>query len=291
MNLRELGNGTTDPIDRGTASGRDVVRAFDRAVSPHSAGISWSAVIAGAFVTAALALILLSLGAGFELSAVSPWSDFGEFSSKAGAAAIVWLIATQVIASAMGGYLAGRLRTKWHAIHSDEIHFRDTANGFVMWAVSMVVAVAFLGTAAVSMAGGSRSNGQNATAGRNADTIESYFADRLLRSDHPGGAVGDPAAYTEARLILETDLHRHEFPQSDTSFLASLVSLRTGLSEPAAQTRVGEVVNDLRVTEDAARKATSHLLLWAFLALLIGAFCASYAATIGGRQRDHVRTI
>jgi len=31
---------------------------------------------------------------------------------------------------------------------------------------------------------------------------------------------------------------------------------------------------------------TAHTLLWLFVALLVGAFSASYAGTIGVRQRD-----
>src|SRR5277367_3315556 len=96
-----------------------------------SAGVSWGAIIGGAFVAAAFYLILLALGAGLGLSSVSPWSNIGASASSVGTAAIVWLILIEIIASALGGYLTGRLRTKWAVIHSDEVHFRDTANGFL----------------------------------------------------------------------------------------------------------------------------------------------------------------
>src|SRR6204780_2806632 len=78
-----------------------------------SSGVFWPAVIAGAFVTAALSLILLALGAGIGLSAISPWENSGASTSAVGAGAIVWLVLVQLIACSMGGYLAGRLRTKW----------------------------------------------------------------------------------------------------------------------------------------------------------------------------------
>src|SRR6202034_3097390 len=110
----------------------------------YTSGVSWGAVMGGAFVTAALSLILLALGAGFGLFAVSPWSDVRASATSIGAAAIIWLILTEAIASSMGGYLAGRLRTRWRSIHTDEVHFRDTANGFLVWAVAVVVTVAFL---------------------------------------------------------------------------------------------------------------------------------------------------
>ena len=69
------------------------------------------------------------------------------------------------------------------------------------------------------------------------------------------------------------------------------MAARTGLNQSDAEKRVSEVIAAARQAADTARKAAAHLLLWIFLALLIGAFCASYAATIGGRQRDHVKLI
>src|ERR1700681_727010 len=91
------------------------------ATEAHSSGVSWAAVTGGAFVTAAFSLIMLSLGAGLRLFNVSPWVNTGASAATIGAAAIVWLIMMQLIASAMGGYLAGRLRTKWASIHTDEV--------------------------------------------------------------------------------------------------------------------------------------------------------------------------
>jgi hypothetical protein len=97
----------------------------------YASGVSWAAVIAGAFVAAALSLILLALGTGLGLSSVSPWSNLGASASTIGRVAIIWLIIIQIVGSAMGGYLAGRLRTKWATIHTDEVYFRDTAHGFL----------------------------------------------------------------------------------------------------------------------------------------------------------------
>src|SRR5450830_1098054 len=120
----------------------------------YSSGVSWAAVTAGAFVSAALSLILLALGAGLGLSSVSPWSNVAASASSISTAAIVWLIVMQIISSSMGGYLAGRLRTKWASIHTDEVYFRDSAHGFLSWAVAVVMTAGFLASAAASMAGG-----------------------------------------------------------------------------------------------------------------------------------------
>src|SRR5580698_3024909 len=110
----------------------------------HTSGISWPAVIGGAFVSAALSLILICLGTGLGFSSVSPWTNSSASPSAIGAAAIIWLIFTQIAAFAFGGYVAGRLRTKWVDIHTDEVYFRDTAHGLLVWSVGPVLTAAFL---------------------------------------------------------------------------------------------------------------------------------------------------
>ena len=71
-----------------------------------ASGVSWAAVAGGAFVASALSLILLSLGTGLGFSAVSPWSNNGASATALGSGAIVWLVLTQVLASALGGIWA-----------------------------------------------------------------------------------------------------------------------------------------------------------------------------------------
>lgn len=256
----------------------------------HSAGVSWGAVIGGAFVAAAFALILLALGAGFGLSAVSPWTNSGASATAVGAGAIIWLIVTEAIASAFGGYLAGRLRTHWHSIHSDEVHFRDTANGLLVWAVALVVSVAFLAAAGATMAGNSAATSVENGAATFGTPTDAYFVDRLFRSNQPTVTDNDMAVRAEAAQVFTHALLPNA-SQADSSYLAQIVAAHTGLTAPDAARRVSDTIADARQAADDARKATAHLLLWTFLALLIGAFCASYAATIGGRQRDHVRSI
>jgi hypothetical protein len=116
-----------------------------------------------------------------------------------------------------------------------------------------------------------------------------YFVDALFRSDRIPTEAGDAAAKAEAERILVQGLKDSQMPTADQSYLVRLVAARTGLSQPDAEQRVSDVVAEARQAEDIARKATAHFLLWLFLSLLLGAFSASLAATIGGRQRDHVR--
>lgn len=116
--------------------------------------VSWGAIFAGATATASLALILLMLGAGLGLTSVSPWNNHGLSSGTIGIAAIAWLAFTQIVASGMGGYLAGRLRTKWVDTHTNEIYFRDTVHGFLTWAVASLVSAVLLTTTIGSIVGG-----------------------------------------------------------------------------------------------------------------------------------------
>lgn len=263
----------------------------------HSSGVSWSAVIAGAFVTAALSLILLALGAGLGLSSVSPYSGSGISASTVGKTAILWLIVMEILSSAMGGYLAGRLRTKWASIHNDEVYFRDTAHGFLAWATAFVITVAFLATAAATMIGStatSTNSTRNATSGQaGTEGLDpnAYFVDSLFRADASKPEIMNAAIPVEAGAIFAHALTQGEMPAADKSYLDQLVSVRTGLTPAEADKRVSDVFSNAQQSMEAARKATAHSLLWIFLALLIGAFCASFSATIGGRQRDNVSAV
>jgi len=259
----------------------------------HSSGVSWGAVFGGAFVAAAFYLILLALGAGLGLSAVSPWSNTGASASAVGAAAIVWLILIEIIASGMGGYLTGRLRTKWAAVHTDEVYFRDTANGFLAWAVALVLTVTLLASAATTMLAGVAPVGADEGAGIAASTMDDngYLVDTLFRSDSLTAEQRDPAAQAEAARILANALRQDQIAAADQRYLAQLTAAKTGISLPDADRRVSDMIANARQAADAARKATAHLLLWFFVSLLMGAFSASYAATIGGRQRDHVPAV
>jgi hypothetical protein len=262
----------------------------------HSSGVSWSAVIAGGFVTAALSLILLALGTGLGLSSFSVWSYSSGIAAKLGAAAILWMICTHLASSAMGGYLAGRLRTKWSNIHNDEVYFRDTAHGFLAWSVAVVITAAFLASAAASMIGSSSVEGgikwpSNSSSESQTTSGNMYFIDMLFRSDHPAIDPTNSNDWSEASVIFAESLKKGDLASDDKIYVDQLVSTRTGLNQTDADKRVSDTFNKAKEAAETTRKTLAHTLLWAFLALLIGAFCASFAATIGGRQRDHVVVI
>ena len=181
----------------------------------HRSAVSWSAIFAGAAGAASLSLILLILGAGLGLSSVSPFSGQGVGAAAFGISTIVWLCVTQLLASGMGGYLAGRLRTRWTATHADEVYFRDTAHGFLAWAIASLATAAMLSSAIGAIvgtdvqAGVALSGGAAATAAATAampDTSRpgpmgdsdnarlGYFVDTLMRGDQSEAGVAAVAS-------------------------------------------------------------------------------------------------
>jgi hypothetical protein len=255
---------------------------------PSASGVSWAAVIGGAFVTAALTLILLALGAGAGLSSLSPWSTAGAAPSAVKTAALTWITITEIISAGLGGYLAGRLRTKWTGVHSDEVHFRDTAHGFLVWAVSLVVSGALLTTAAGAMVGAATRTAADATAENARMNPNAYFVDSLFRSSQPMPA-NEAGLTQQVSVIFVHSLAQGGLSDSDKTYLSEQVAAATGMNQSDAQQRVTDTFQQAQQAADTARKAAAHGLYWLFVASLIGAFCASYAALIGGRQRDRYR--
>jgi hypothetical protein len=253
-----------------------------------ASGVSWAAVIAGAFVTAALSLILLALGAGAGLSSISPWSGEGVSPSSVRIGALLWISLAEIVSAAIGGYISGRLRTKWAGVHTDEVYFRDTAHGFLVWAVALVVSGALLSAAASAMVGSSNRE-QNGAPNNGAEpNSNQYFIDSLFRSSQPPPA-NEPVVRDQASLIFAHALSQRELTDEDKAYVADEVAAVTGLSRPEAEQRVTDVFQRDQRAADAARKAVAHGLYWLFVASLLGAFCASFAELLGGRQRDRVR--
>lgn len=292
-------------------------------IQTQASAVSWSAIAAGAAATAALSLILLMLGTGLGLSSVSPWAYSGVSATTFGVSTILWLTFTQLIASGMGGYLAGRLRTKWVEVHTDEVHFRDTAHGFLSWAVAALTTAALLTSVIGSIVNTGIQAGGVATAAAvvgsemtmpNSDHPIGYFVDSLFRKDiNAVASVPDMAgsdvftreypkpipagAAPEVTRIFMNSIHTETLPAEDIRYVGQIVSLRTGLTQQDAEKRVSDtharLQAKLRDAETAAkeaadkgRKASAYAALWLFISLLIGAFAASLMATVGGRQRD-----
>jgi hypothetical protein len=254
--------------------------------------VSWAAIIAGGVASAALTLVLLAFGAGIGLSAVSPWANSGISSTTFNIAAGIYLCIIAVMASSIGGYLAGRLRTKWVGVHTHEVYFRDTAHGFLAWAFATVLSVAVLASAATNIVGGAiagLTQANESTASQSAGPMAG-FVDLLLRVN-PATMRADAGGVAAARGELDRLFTSHlstgeEFSPADRSYLAQVVAARTGLNQADAEKRVSQVIAQAKSAVDTARKAGARFALWLTASLLFGAFSASLAATEGGGLRD-----
>jgi hypothetical protein len=258
--------------------------------------------------------MLVALGSGVGFASISPWSGHGISVSTFAISTAIWLIVTQWVSAALGGYLAGRLRTRWIGTHVHEVFFRDTAHGLITWAVATILVAAVAAGSVMSAAGAAgravadaaatgaapmpgnpavpgnsmRANSSNSNAG-----LWTYDVDKLFRSGNaaPGAASAD--ARMEASHIATNALVSGSVPDADRAYLTERVAERTGVSQSEAKARVDGFISEVMQTQsklkadaDAAKKATAQASIYLALSMLIGAFIASVSAALGGRIRD-----
>src|ERR1700722_11116341 len=138
--------------------------------------VSWAAVAAGAVAAAALTLLLVAFGAGMGFSAVSPWSDSGVSASTFSVATGIYLVLVGIMSSAVGGYIAGRLRSKRTGVHTNEVLSRDSAHGFLPWPLATLICATALAATAAPLANGAGAGlaGASAKAARAANPADIY---------------------------------------------------------------------------------------------------------------------
>ena len=282
-------------------------------IESSSSAVSWGPIIVGALAAAALTFVLMLLGSGLELIIVSPWSNEGARITTFAVSTAIWLVVVQWLSSGLGGFLTGRLRTKWVGIHTDETLFRDTAHGFMAWALATLLVIAVLGLAlssasrtgvqAASTVASDAAMGASAAATANSGSrgeteVTAYFVDALFRPTDPAklaapGAEGDAAAAAQASRILISSATSGEVSAGDKTYLGQLVAARIGLSQTDASARVDAVLAQVDAVKmkaqhaaEAVRKVGATFALLGALSLVVGAFVASVAAALGGRHRD-----
>lgn len=288
------------------------------ATQPRTA-ISWPAIFAGAAIAAALSIMLVTGGVGLGFVALSPYEGEGADAETVGWAAVIWMFVIQIIAYGVAGYVTGRLRPVWAPAYNDEVYFRDTAHGLAVWAVSALISVALVGSmitatagaalrggaavvqgaaATAAVAGGAAGGmaGQGAEGGDGLQGLPSpdYFVDRMFRNEQPSPDADPQAARAEVARMVTVAAARGEIVPEDRDYIARVIAAQSGLSENEARDRVDAVltqaeqtrqqaIDTAREAADAARKAAAALALWAFAALLAGAFAAAFMAMVGGR--------
>lgn len=256
-------------------------------------GVSWASIAAGAVVAAATSLILLALGAGLGLSSISPWSGSGVSAGTFKIGAGIYLIIVAVMSSAVGGYLAARLRTRSMGIHTNEAFFRDTAHGLVAWAFATIISATVLASATSTMVGGLATGiGPAAAQGAASLNPSQIYVDRLFRNDgaapanNANAGQGDAVRAEVLRLWTSDFRDGSDLSANNRAYAARLVSAQTGLSQADAEKRVNETVTEAKAAADRARSAAAKLAFFLTAMLLFGAFAASLAAVEGGQLRD-----
>ncbi len=193
----------------------DVIYAEVAPVDHGHSGLSWGSIIGGALATIAISLILVTLAAGLGLTSFSVYAGNNAKAATYGISAALSLLVIQWLSAGFGGYLAGRTRARWNALHTHESGFRDTAHGFLSWALATVLTLgllAFAGGTALSgalhgattigaagaagaAAHGPGPLGDHMMGGPGSDPM-AIFTDRLFRIEQPMPAASTGTATT-----------------------------------------------------------------------------------------------
>ena len=260
--------------------------------------VSFSAIFAGALAMVSCSIVLAFVGAGMGFAVATPWSGQAAAATKFAATTAIALVVIQWFSSGIGGYVAGRLRLRWAAVHDDEIFFEDTAHGFLAWSLAtLAAAVLFAGALSAGvhgLAGAAASSSAQSAVSAAAPSLTGqvdYWTDELLRSPQAAG-TSPGEAHAELARILSRDV-AGDISQADRDYAAQLVSARAGVDQAEAKKRVDDVTQQIDEAKRAAtefvdktRKAAATTSLMTALALAVGAFIASAAAALGGRLRD-----
>lgn len=284
----------------------------------HSA-VSWKAILAGATAAIAVTLILVAFGLGVGFSVVSPWSDQGVSSTTFTVAAGIYLIVVAMLSSTIGGYIAGRLRSQWHSVNEHERYFRDSAHGFLVWALATVVSAAVLGGAFTHVLAGSAAGIAPAATAAAQSSPNDVFVDTLLRTDPAQGtqaaaqsaqqatsptAEGQNASPLQggqiapqrgpnnvdraeiSRIIVAAVAKGGTLSADDRTYLVKVVAARSGLPQADAEKRVDQTITQAKTAADKARKSAAMFSLWLAASMLAGGLAGILAAIEGGVLRN-----
>jgi hypothetical protein len=279
------------------------------ASSAGSAGgasfVEWGAVLAGAFLAAALSFVLLTFGAAIGLSATSPWPGSGASAKTIGSLAIFWTMVQQIGAFIAGGYVAGRMRSRWLETTQHEVEFRDGLHGGLVWAVGVVIGAALImATAGAAARTGAEVAGKAVTsvAASTVDPMDLVLDTMLRQGAGPPAAATTPATAPRPRIaasattddtraeisrILASSVANGSMPEQNRVYLAQLVAQRSGLSQPEAEKRVSEAFAAARQAADKARRAAVLTGFVTAAALILSFGAAWWAALKGGNHRDN----
>lgn len=256
------------------------------AVEPATSFLQWTPVVAGAFVAAAISLILIAFGSAIGLAVASSSPTWRDASPALAVGSGIYLLLTAIVSFGFGGYEAGRLRERWRAsAHDDVVEFRDGTHGLVAWALAVVIIGLVAAASATSIASKAVQPAASPST-TSAETLIAYELDRLFRAG-PRPVQGDLTYIrAEAGRILLTTTGRSGVAPEDRAYLVRLVAATTGIAQPDAERRVNDAIAGATTSLQKARRSAVILAFATAVALLAGAAAAWYAAHLGGRHRD-----
>jgi hypothetical protein len=259
------------------------LEAGTRAQAGSQSYVEWGAVAGGAIAALASGVVLLNFGAAIGLASVSPYTSTATGLKAVGIGAAFWFLLVTIWSFALGGYLAGRLRHRWNDGTPDEVEFRDSAHGLLVWSSAVLIG-AVLATSGLSAA----SKGLGIAAGSLTSTSDpiSATSDLLLRTDKPGQPSAGDEVRGEISRLLARSVQSGEFKPADRTYLGQVVAGRSGIPQAEAEKRVDEAFDALKAGVDRARRIGIILGFLTASILLVGGATAWWAAALGGSHRD-----
>jgi hypothetical protein len=289
MAMVEVGHVTTSPSETKTSF------------------VEWAPVLAGAVLASALSFVLLTFGTAIGLSVTSAWPGSGVSAKVLAGLAVFWVMVQQIGAFMAGGYVAGRMRSRWEHTDQDEVEFRDGLHGGLVWAVGIVI-----GAAMLMLTAGATARTAADIAGKAAASVASpanpmdLTIDTLLRPTTEGGAArttpapaarpqGAAATATGGEAELRAEISRlltrsaaaGEMSSQDRTYLTQLVAQRAGIPPQDAEKRVADAITSAREAAETARRGAVVTGFVTAASLMISFAAAWWAALKGGNHRDN----
>src|SRR5262249_13101895 len=183
--------------------------------------IHWGPAIAGAVLAAAAWLVLMAFASAVGFATVSPSPTWRDTSWSLGLLTGLWLLLASLGSFALGGYIAGRVRSSW-ATTEDEVEFRDGTHGLLVWALAIVLGAVLTGLTATALGALSARSTTTLRPAQGEPAFLAYEIDRLLRSDRRPEAA-DPELRGEAARIIMRGIGRRGMAADDRTYLVRMV--------------------------------------------------------------------
>src|SRR5215467_6935577 len=246
--------------------------------------LEWSAVVAGAIVAAALALVLHAFAVTIGLSVSSTAPTWRDTSFALVLLSGLYLVLAAMASFGLGGYLVGLMRARLTS--REDADLRDGLHGLLVWALAtLLAAVIGLATAQSLTRLAAPSGGQAGSSTSVGENLIAYDLDRLFRAERRANGDLDYARAEAARILLTASSHRGMQPE-DRAYLVRLTAAYTGLAQPDAERRVDDAIAHAKENISRARRSAVILAFMIGAAAMAGAAASWFAACAGGRVRD-----